>query len=516
MTPHIVALHDDVDHTHFWTQMETGTAGLPYIPDRRVEIDNEQKYIDRLCNYVLTEEEAEQLRNDPRVMEVVDPSNQEIAQYAVQKNVAYPRNTTVAGANANWALKRCTAPVNPYGTGSTDPGDGYPYTLDGTGVDIVIVDSGVEANHPEWQDARGNSRLQQVDWYAVSGVSGTQNANHYRDYNGHGTNVTSLAAGKTFGWAKNAKIYSLKLAGLEGTGDSGTGIPISDMWNILIGFHQNKTPDPRTGQRRPTICNHSWGYVDYFSSCTGGNYRGTPWTGSSVRTDLGMVWGSRFGIRYSSTDLSVEALLNAGIHVCIAAGNYYMKADVPGGVDYNNYWTGVSTFGGSGDHYYHQGGSPWSDNALIVGAVSTAVSDATHEYPASFSTKGPGVTVWAPGYYQLGACSTTEGLSLVGYPTASYFADGNYKQISVAGTSQASPNVCGVGALFLQVNPLMTPAQLRQMIINKSQPGMYSSGQTNTYTTSFDVQGGYDRYLYNPFNASQNSFLTGTGLVAVC
>jgi hypothetical protein len=66
------------------------------------------------------------------------------------------------------------------------------------------------------------------------------------------------------------------------------------------------------------------------------------------------------------------------------------------------------------------------------------------------------------------------------------------------------------------MNPLMTPAQLRQMIINKSRPGMYTSGLDNTYTTSFDVQGGYDRYLYNPFNASENSFLTGTGLVTIC
>ena len=55
---------------------------------------------------------------------------------------------------------------------------------------------------------RGTSRVQQIDWYTESGLSGSQNVNHYRDFDGHGTHCAGIAAGKTYGWAKKAHIYS--------------------------------------------------------------------------------------------------------------------------------------------------------------------------------------------------------------------------------------------------------------------------------------------------------------------
>ena len=85
----------------------------------------------------------------------------------------------------------------------------YDYVLDGTGVDMVIMDTGIKQIIPEWQDPDGVPRLQQIDWFAESGVSGTQPTNFYTDTNGHGTHCIGTMAGKYFGWAKNARIYNI-------------------------------------------------------------------------------------------------------------------------------------------------------------------------------------------------------------------------------------------------------------------------------------------------------------------
>ena len=54
------------------------------------------------------------------------------------------------------------------------------------------------------------SRVQQIDWYTASGLSGTQSANFYRDRDGHGTHCAGIAAGKTYGWAKRVQMFMLK------------------------------------------------------------------------------------------------------------------------------------------------------------------------------------------------------------------------------------------------------------------------------------------------------------------
>jgi hypothetical protein len=71
--------------------------------------------------------------------------------------------------------------TNNYGTGNIVEG-GFPYTLDGTGVDVVIMDSGIQTDHPEFFDSQGVSRVQLIDWYQAAGIPGSQNVNFYRDW----------------------------------------------------------------------------------------------------------------------------------------------------------------------------------------------------------------------------------------------------------------------------------------------------------------------------------------------
>jgi subtilisin family serine protease len=107
---------------------------------------------------------------------------------------------------------RCNSTLNTY-SGSNSTTLDYTYTLTGEGVDVVIQDSGLQVNHPEFNDEAGNSRVQQINWYTESGIAGTQSANHYRDFDGHGTHVAGTVAGLTYGWAKRARVYSQKLDG---------------------------------------------------------------------------------------------------------------------------------------------------------------------------------------------------------------------------------------------------------------------------------------------------------------
>ena len=136
----------------------------------------------------------------------------------------------------------------------------FNYNLTGKGVDVVIQDTGIDVGHIEFTDSNGISRVQQINWFTESGVSGTQSANHYRDYDGHGSHVAGTVAGRTMGWAKDARIYALKVSGLEGSGDGGTGISVSNCFDVIKGWHNNKPIDPNTGYKRPTVVNMSWGY----------------------------------------------------------------------------------------------------------------------------------------------------------------------------------------------------------------------------------------------------------------
>ncbi len=504
---YIVSLKRGVDASNFKAEM-TQSTGDANIPTRSVDVANERLLSVRNTHYSLTDEEAEQLKNDSRVADVAIPPDQddnlEIGLYATQ-TADFTKTTSDSGSYVNWGLRRCITNSNPY-SGNSVSGD-YTYNLDGTGVDVVIQDSGLQVDHPEFNDASGTSRVQQINWYTESGLSGTQSSNHYRDYNGHGTHVGGTAAGLTYGWAKNARVYAVKVSGLEGSGDSG-GIGTSDCFDVIKGWHNNKTVDPATGYKRPTIVNMSWGYGGYSYNVTDVVYRGSSvssgWTGIGRDTTYGIVgsyrsslYGYRHVTRVTSIDTDVQEMIDAGIHICIAAGNSYQKVDIPSGLDYNNYYTKTN----GSNVYYHRGGSPFDDEALVVGNIDSTVHSGGLEQKASSSENGPGVDIYAPGTNIMSCNSTTTEFNSGTYPQ-----NGSFKICNISGTSMASPQVCGVGALLLQANPHATPAQLKAHIIATCQAnGVYTTGSDTDYSNSRSIKGGNNRFLVNPF-ASQYKF----------
>jgi subtilisin family serine protease len=494
---YIVSLHANVDYDQFWHEMESQTALIPSVPDRIVDIVNERPGSMRNCHYALTDAEAADLRMDPRVYSVEIPPQHrtdiQIGLHATQFSNFNKELFTTASNNVNWGLRRCVDVSNSYGLGLTVSG-GYPYTLDGSGVDVVISDSGVQIDHPEFNNSSGGTRFVQHDWYDINSLPGTQSANFYRDWDGHGTHCAGISAGLTYGWAKNAAVYSMKVNGLEGSGDGGTGISVNDCFDVIKLWHMNKPIDPVTGYKRPTVVNMSWGYRNTFTNIRGGNYRGTSWTGTSANTAYGMVGsGNNYGSRTPSVDVDIEELIAAGVIVCIAAGNYYQKIDIPGGVDYDNYFL---QNGSSLPYYYNRGSSPYSENALIVGSIDSTVYNASTEYKSVFSESGPGVDIYAPG------SNIRSSLSTINLRSSSvYYLNNSYKQGNMNGTSMAAPQVAGVSALFLQANPHATPAQVKSWLLNQSQSTIYDTGLANDYTNSRSIKGGANRFLFNSFNS---------------
>lgn len=492
----------------------TASSGAGPIPNRSVDIANPRPGSKIQTHFMLTDAEAEALRSDPRVRAVeIPPDQRDDIQIELRGSQA---GSFYRGANdssdVNWGLRRCIEESNVYGASATVAGN-YDYALDGSGVDVVIQDSGIEADHPEWEDANGVSRLQQIDWYTASGLSGTQDATFYTDYDGHGTHCAGITAGKTYGWAKGARIYAQKLGGLEGPLDPNSGISITDAFDTIRLWHNAKNGS------RPTVVNMSWGYTGTSSvNPTSGVYRGVGWTyNSETDNDLWDNYGivakygdgaRRFPSQVTSVDAEIEDMITDGIHICIASGNDYYKADLPGGADYDNF----VVIGGV-TRYYHRPSSPYSPNAFIVGNIDSATfNDGVNdlERTAGSSKKGPAVNIWAPGTDIMSATSNNND----GYTTFPYPGDSNYVITSIGGTSMASPQVAGYCALFLQSRPSLTPAQLQQRVFAKSKNVIYETANNDTdyraFTTS--ILGSPNRLLYSHYGTPV-SFTANTGII---
>lgn len=190
-------------------------------------------------------------------------------------------------------------------------------SCDGSGVDIIIVDSYLAPDAPELLDNNGNQRFIRYNWndlyldvqqnaitvkanpkiplrpiftaaapvpysnqefytitnaewgtfanYTLTDASLRDGPKQYNyefsanvDGNYHGTLVASIAAGNTNGWAKSANIYFLRLP----TSNDPDISPTYSLWAKYIkAFHRRKLffAQKNNTVARPTIVNASWG-----------------------------------------------------------------------------------------------------------------------------------------------------------------------------------------------------------------------------------------------------------------
>ncbi len=256
--------------------------------------------------------------------------------------------------------------------------------LTGQGITIYVVDSGTNLGHEQF----GGRALVGIDTLTPRGDDPVSPLSS--DCDGHGTHVAALAAGATVGVARGATIVSVRVLDCDGEGD------VSDVVTALKWIRGHHVGG------RAAIVNLSLG-VD--------------------RGDEGQ-----------SIDDQVNALLNEGVVVTIAAGN--------------------------GDSYGRYNSCEISPahvpGALTVGAI--AINDAFTTY----SGFGPCVDLLAPG----GTNSAPVESAWIGGPSA-YDMD--------AGTSMASPLVAGYAALLAEQQPGLCADDISSAIVARATTGVVTA-----------------------------------------
>lgn len=496
----VVTVNKGVDVDALMEELTSGGSASPYFPKRPVEMWNEK--LESLYNFdvVLTRAEAELLKQDPRIMDVRYGSKEEngifIRRNTLDVTRTYSRSTAQNNTHYAWAIPSCTNTVNPFSSLSLDYQ--HAYTAIGENVDVIIQDSGIEIGHPEWLAQDGvTSRLQQINWPGASGLSGTytQGANHYTDTFGHGTHCAGTAAGRRYGWARAANIYAIKIFDTDAFG-------ISASFNMMRAWHNLKT------NTNPTVVNMSWGYYQLYQDIVGGNYRGTAWTATTAQSAYGMVQNVynedatlySHPIRVSSVDADISACIDAGMILVAAAGNDTHKQDVPGGLDYNNYYT----TSGADTRYYHRGATPNGPTGVIsVGAIRAGNT----ENKSQFSTCGPGVTVYAPGEAVQSAMPLT---ATLGTGSVTHPDNAGFYIKKIQGTSMACPQVAGVLACVVGSRRHYVAADCVSWLSTTGSTANRLNDSGGGYTDLASLQGSPNRYLRWPFTSSQPLSITAS------
>jgi serine protease AprX len=292
--------------------------------------------------------------------------------------------------------------------------------LDGSGVGVAIVDSGVTG----WHDDLGYGDQWYLDWtgtgqrvtHFADFVSGYPDP--YDDY-GHGTHVAGVIAGngetsggENMGVAPRASIIALKV--LDGNGRG----YVSDVIAAI---------------------DYAIAYREYFN----------------IRVlNLSVAAGVYESYETDPLTLAAKRAVEAGIVVVAAAGN--LGQDAEGDPQYG----GITA----------PGNAPW---VLTVGASShMGTGDRVDDEMAGFSSLGPTrfdytakPDIVAPG---VGLVSMSEPGSFL-YETRPLnriwmqpFGPAPY--FSLSGTSMAAPVVSGTVALMLQANPSLTPNAVKAIL----------------------------------------------------
>jgi serine protease AprX len=337
------------------------------------------------------------------------------------------------------------------------------YGLDGSGVGIAVIDSGVY-NHDDLQRA-DNSGSRIV--YSESFVSGDSSSN---DAFGHGTHVAGIIAGNGYdslagyaqqhtGIAPNANIINLRVLDGQGGGSDSQVIAA-----IQRAIQLQSTYNIR-------VINLSLGRPVFES--------------------------------YTQDPLcqAVEAAWQAGIVVVVAAGN--------DGRDNTNGINGYGTVEAPGNN----------PNVITVGAINIhATVQRDDDTIASYSSKGPTLLdhvvkpdLVAPGNHITSLLAPDSylaaqfpSLQVQPLPVCSNgtCSTGTAQYIQLSGTSMATPVVSGAAALMIQLDPTLTPDTVKARLMKTAWKSLPANGW------SYDALG-------NSYFEEYDAFTIGAGSVDV-
>lgn len=530
LVEYVICVKDASDLESLYEDLET-PGGSETIPDRKIECLN-RRPISRNTHYMLTDEESVLISNDPRVQftEKILPRK-----YA-KKVLAYTHSSNnwdkaeyTESNDKNWGLLRCVEGIqrSDWGTDNTPNviGD-VTLTSSGKGVDVVIADGHVYADHPEFAvnpDGTGGTRVKQYNWYQhTPAITGGASGNYEyppKEWLGngtdnHGTHVAGTVAGNSQGWARDADIYNITFSDhIDVKTDypgTYTNVPQAYLnignyvFDYIRLFHTTKTTN------RPTIVNNSWGenYGIVRSKIVSIIYKGNTitkpsggFTDAQLESYGLLIYDNTWVIidLWSDADIvNITDAINAGVIIVACAMNTSSKADIYGvNNDYNNRITfKVDTDPTIYGAYYARGnwvlGAPGS---ICVGAIS----ELTNDSKAFYSNCGPRVDIYAPGTWIQSSVyngNRPVGTNPVGVvPVADDPRNPIFKLKKYRGTSMAAPQVTGLLACVLENYPRMKSVDCLNYIINTAKVDQITDSG-GSYTDYTSLQGGPNRYLF--------------------
>lgn len=131
----------------------------------------------------------------------------EAQQLSLDSNVAYVERDQIftinstTQSNPTWGLDRIDQSSSSLSRSYTYPDAGLP-------VNVYVIDTGILTTH------------QQFGGRASSAVDVVDNDNNATDCNGHGTHVAGTVGSQTYGVAKNAKLFAVRVLDCEGSGST--------------------------------------------------------------------------------------------------------------------------------------------------------------------------------------------------------------------------------------------------------------------------------------------------------
>jgi hypothetical protein len=528
MKEYLVTLYNREDLDDFYNDMETPGGDL-YIPDRSVDMQL-RRPTSRVTNYLLTSEEAQELKNDPRVRDVEDKEILDLITWEAngysdsgtwtRDSTSYPYST-----EKNWGLYRHTQTTNPDGNwgrdSDSDKTASVNITASGKNVDVLIVDGSIvtpAGSHPEFAvnaDGTGGSRVNYFNWFSLTNQLGLGSNGTY-DYNtvgtsadtDHGCHVAGTVAGNTKGWARDANIYNIEFtyAGAVNNHDL-SPLDFFTLWDYIREWHNTKSINPATGRRNPTISNHSYGGIyskenlitnGSFDSLGAMSFRGVYYNayGDFNRglTDaeleqrgINVPSDGNWKVSSYSTSLQsdIEDAIDDGIVVVTSSGNHYQKSTIQGDQDFDN--TATLEQGGSLTNSFktHRGDSISSaDNrTVVVGNLD----DQSNDRKRDSSVCGNIVDMHAAGS---GVVSAVYSGGQISDSRNSNFGFSKY-----TGTSMAAPQVSGVIALLAESNPGMSQSEVNDWLNKNGTDALMYDTQTDDCTDFESLQGASNKIL---------------------
>ena len=366
---------------------------------------------------------------------------------------------------------------------------------DGDGVDIYVIDSGVRgasrptgnnaALHPDLydpdftSDLNGTAEQQNYRVHQMSHYSGAYGSNN-EDDQGHGTYCAVLAAGRTAGIARNAKIYALKTFNSSLTASMGG---ILSAYQAVID-HNDSTNGNYKGNNRPAVINASFGTK-------------LP-TQNSPNIELNDSGDDTVNAPDVETLDDIEGTIASQKNLIIirSAGNGFLNSsDVTAGPLQTKCSAGARTAGYADNSNGGINNVDTNQNKITVGATEY------NDRWAHFSNYGSGCTTGAPGKRVL--CPKYDWTA-----NTPYTSTGNFDHIN--GTSFSGPIVagiiaswCGKNGYTLTTNNLTGLA--KGFARTTGSTGDIRTGTHSNYPTNSMVD---KKLIDNPYvTLSGNSFL---------